>query len=324
MCAMYLLSFYAVATYHFWLFCFSCTICGLGIGLFSSSKSYMSALAPNEDIRFEVSNDMSVGMLGASLVSVAISGVIADTFGSQYIYLFVLIPAVMLLLFSIFFMPNKVKYCDASKHNKGLSGFRTSARFFFQPVMLSFGFLILIPAIIAGGYYSFLFPLYTDGAGLSKAMISNFVVIANFVTYLFNMQAKKWLGKSDYWKSTIGLCAGIGFVYSLFLINNTVGWAVLAIAILTILNKLIYVVNNVVWPRLCKPNTEFDKSTGNSIVLYTKAFANICRNAVLGALVGFGILNAFIIVGISMIACAVLLRMELQSIRHVRVMAHLT
>lgn len=298
--------FYSVQNNNFIAFCFATFVSSMLVGMLYSYRSFMAVISPNENIRYEINKSQSLASISAGVISVAVSGIISDTIGASFIYVGALIPVAMVLVFAILFVPKNTKYDFAHGKNKNSKiVIRDCLKLLRQPYFVAVMLLMITPVLISGGYKSFIFPLLTDGQGISKSAISNFVVIANFATYIFSKQSKKVVEKIDFWYVAVIFTIAIGMVYLSFTLNDTILWSVAAIAIFSTLINIASMSINMLWPRACKI-AKLPVSSGNSINIYYLNIILSLKSIILGWLITFGIEQCCIVLGVYIIVSVVI------------------
>lgn len=167
----------------------------------------------------------------ARIVAGILSGLLALA-GNQWIYFGASVLGAVVLGLSVAACPKNTVL--AKLNEKSLQAHVT--RFVFSPKMLCAAVFAALPVIIAGGYRSFIFPLFLEGAALSKTQIANLFVVGEAVVYF----AMNWLitvrDSHDRWKSTWLGMLGLGVTFGLLSLNQSPVWAVLAIVFINALS----------------------------------------------------------------------------------------
>ena len=108
--------------------------------------------------------------------------------------------------------------------------------YIFSPRMIGTALCAALPVILAGGYRSFIFPLFLEGANVSKVDIANFFVVGEAALYF----ATQWLiqvrNSSDSWKCIWLGMLGLAVTFALLSLNQSPVWAVLAIVFINVAN----------------------------------------------------------------------------------------
>lgn len=265
----------------------------------------MPVLAPNEKIRYELNNGSTKTWISSGIVSIGVSGAISEMFGSQSIYLLALIPVLFLFIMSVFLMPNGVKYRLENQAKKIPNMFKKSMKFFFQPAFLIYAIGLISVCVLCHGYRNFLFPLFTDESGISKSMISNIIVIANFIAFVFNSQLNNLVKRMDFWELGIFTSFFAGILYLSFTLNSEIAWACFVIILITMVIRIMSTVNGMMWPRLCK-KSKYPMSIANTIILCYTNIISAIQGFVFTSLLLLGMINTCICIGIFMIAVAII------------------
>ena len=93
----------------------------------------------------------------------------------------------------------------------------------------------ILPTVLAGGYKSFILPLFLSSAGVTKTDISCLSAMGNAILYLFSETLISRRDARGRWYTTcLGLlCLGVLFV--LFSYNQAPTWAVVSVVAITVL-----------------------------------------------------------------------------------------
>lgn len=121
--------------------------------------------------------------------------------------------------------------------------------YFFSIPMLAFIIFILAPMMIASGYRTFIFPLFTQAMNMPKMYITNFYVFARVIMIILSDPIVKATKKIDYWNLTIYCDIAIGLSFMTFGIKTTVVWAIIMLVINSILDKIALPTKAMLWPR---------------------------------------------------------------------------
>lgn len=117
--------------------------------------------------------------------------------------------------------PKKQKYYKPQEKNK-LSHVKKSFRFFLSPIFICYVLFLYITVNISGSYKGLLFPIFSSSAGFSKSMISNFIVITNFVAMFLSSTSKNITKNNNYFSLSIISVFMIGLTFLSFNINDSV------------------------------------------------------------------------------------------------------
>lgn len=172
----------------------------------------------------------------ASAVSAAVLGILAGGYISEYISysavfavkgaLCVVLAVIAVLMFS---------GCG------GMSGVREKRRtasawgFYLKPKALLLYLCCVMPLILLSGYQSYLFPIYSQSAGLSAAMLSNIYIMARAASLVSS--GSMTAANARYSPRQI-MCVSLllcSFCFVLFLLSPNIMWAVAVLFISSIL-----------------------------------------------------------------------------------------
>lgn len=281
--AMLIMTAFAVYSGNFVLYCMGVFLVNIAFGVLAGPSWVIPFMSRNEQERFEMNNTKGLADVSASVISVVLAGYAAELFGNFSIYLFALIPLAIVFICYMRSMPKKTIYGkkrDTVKNREKIK-FTKYLRFIFSPTVILLLLLIIFPAVYASGYKSLIFPLFSQKQGLSKPFISNLVVIANFAAFMLNGPVEKILKNNDYWKNTVIIAIFSGIVYMSFMLNSSVAWAVIVIALLAVTDKLIAPNFNMLWPRQAE-KIGVPPQRLYSMFIYTDNIASALRPAFIG------------------------------------------
>ena len=233
---------YALASSRIDLYILGRFILNMGYGLAWSELYGIPFRAPSGSMQlyYEVeeavkSSGLMAGVLGGLVVGL----------GNGAIYLTAGIFGVVLFCCSLCFMPSdrvrdfKEKrldkeeiegFVETKKEDRKLS----NAFLFSSPMLLSILFG-MVPVTIAGGYRSYVFPLFLSSANLSKSQIANLWVICDSLQNLIVNELRPFRETHNRWfMSWIGMVA-LGATFALFAQNQSIAWAILAAIVIGLL-----------------------------------------------------------------------------------------
>ena len=161
---------------------------------------------------------------------------------------------------------------------------------------------IVLPAALAAGYASFLFPLFSTESGLSSADVNNIVVLGQLVVYMSISSIEGMEARIGRWRSVMLAVMLAGVTLLLFAVNSTLVWSVAVVAIVAVLVKA-----SDGWKLLwfrCVAEADMPMGHALGAMFAIRSFALMVQPFVMGALIGVGYDVAIIVVGVICLACA--------------------
>lgn len=282
----YVLDFVAIIKTDFILYCVFIALGGVFCGILNSVQWYLPLLSPNDEIRFNINKTTVQASVASIIIAVAVSGIIADCFGSQWVYIFACLSLIGIIAMGISVFPKNQKYFKPQEKNK-LTHAKKSFKFFLSPIFICYVLFLYITVNISGSYKGLLFPIFSSSAGFSKSMISNFIVITNFVAMLMSSTSKNITKNNNYFSLSIISVFMVGLTFLSFNINDSVIWSVAVIAVIAIFSKIASLNNAMIWPILCR-DKNFPEQTCNKFLKYANDIIFTLKNLILSSLLVFG------------------------------------
>ncbi|MBP3885244.1 MAG: MFS transporter [Olsenella sp.] len=220
----------------FWLYCAAKLFLAVPFGLLRALGYSLPRYASTDEVRQLAAVDFKRQDTSAPALGTILGGYAAQTLGNAWVYAVVALVAVPLLLLALSYIPKGTAPLEAkvraSDEGRGLL-----VRFLRTPSTVALAFLVLFPMVLAAGYTSFVFPLFSADLGLAKADINNIYVLGQLVVYvcigsICNVEAR--YGKRRMAGAAVAL---LGVVFLLFSLNATIVWAVVVIVIVAVLCK---------------------------------------------------------------------------------------
>lgn len=167
---------------------------------------------------------------GAAVVAGVVGGALAYL-GSQWVYLAGALAGIAVIPLLLIALPkDKV----ISKHSDR-ANLHNAFEFLRSPIMLASLAFGILPVVLAGGYKSYILPLFLDSVGVTKTDISCLFAVGNAILYAFSDSLISFRDARGRWVMTwVGLiCLGVLFV--LFSYNQAPVWAMVSVVLITML-----------------------------------------------------------------------------------------
>lgn len=170
---------------------------GIAYGIIYVSNHTLPMCVDDENIRFDAVRSISLTDVSAPILSVMVSGYIANIFGDFSIYIVGAGCCVVILILSILFMPDNLHFKNTNSSKKKKLNSKVLFKFFCDPAIIMCA-VVCIVSLCAGAYKSYLFPLFTNGLNISNVDISNYFVIASALVFIFSPSLDKITNKFDH------------------------------------------------------------------------------------------------------------------------------
>ena len=189
--------------------------------------------------------------------------------------------------------------------NEAQSMVKSTNKFLVSPQMILTTLFGLIPIAIAGGYKSYVLPLFLNASSYTNRQVSNFSVICNLAFYLASKYLRSFRLNADGWLSTWVSLAGIAVLFGMFARNQSTTWAILAAILISILcwfaNKC----------RSCarefaRVEYGLDYDQAYESVALVESIAKDIRPVAMGAFLSLGTTNGCLALAALMIVCSIL------------------
>lgn len=264
--------------------------------------------APSDDLRRECNVGVKSAELSAYAVITILAGYAVNRFGNYAVYLIALIPALIsLAIVCLHKIEDRRTAGTVGAEGKG--GIKERLRFLLAPRIVLFFFCALIVSELLRGYKSYVFPLFADQGGISKASISNIQVFSKamlfFLLPLLNRFQKKLGDRNIIILSNLVL----GAVFLMFLFNQSVIWAAVTLIFTYIASKGISLGWLSVWQKYALDNN-VDIRTAQSSTSNLQQAVNMCSTPVLSWLLGFGQIASCTILGVYLCVTSVALKLS--------------
>lgn len=293
-------TFFAVASGIFWAYCAAKLLMAVPFGMLYALGYSLPRIAVDDGIRGQAAGGVKRTDTSAAALGTVLGGYAAQTFGNVWVYALVAVACLPVILMALNLLPRGMQPLEKLAQPDSKEG-RISS-FVKTPIALGLALFIVLPATLAAGYSSFLFPLFSSNLGLTKAQINNVAVLGQLVVFVLINSIDYMEARYGKWKVTTIAIALLGLVFLLFAVNTTLVWSIAVIALVGVLGK-----SSDGWKAMwlkSAGDTGVSAGRGTSSMLVTRSFALIVQPFIMGALLGLTDAVAVIVIGLICAACA--------------------
>ena len=304
-CVLLLCALGTIATVwlgSFVLYCVAKLALSIPLGLLYTLGYSLPRFAESDATRTSAAGGVRRTDTSAAALGTVLGGYAAQTLGNAWVYVLVAIACLPLIIMTLKLLPKGMGPLEKPKARG--EEVRAVLRCMGNRRMLILAFLVVLPATIASGYASFLFPLFSIDLGLEKADVNNIFVLGQLVVYLCISSIERVDARMGKWRITFVSIALIGVVFLLFSLNTTLLWSVAVVAIVGVLCK-----SSDGWKGLwMQVAGEEDMPAGvaTGAMFAARSAALIVRPSLFGALLGATDSIAVIVIGALCMLCAAL------------------
>ena len=290
----------AVYSGVFWLYCAAKFAMAVPFGMLYVMGYSLQRLAVDDETRALAAGGVKRTDTSAAALGTVLGGYVAQTLGNVWVYALVAVACLPVILMALNLLPKGVdpleKLAQPDSRRGRVFDFMKKRR------TLALAFFVVLPATVAAGYASFLFPLFSSDLGLSKSDVNNIVVLGQLVVYLLIGSIERLETRRGRWQVSACAVGLLGVVFLLFAINTTLAWSVAVIAIVAVLCKA-----TDGWKAMwLKTAGEEGAPAGGatSAMFATRSLALIAQPFILSALLGATDSVAVIVIGVICAVCA--------------------
>lgn len=287
---------------NFWLYCLAKLLMAIPFGLLYTLTYSLPRRADTDEVRELAAGGIKRTDTSAAALGTVLGGYAAQALGNAWVYVLVAVVGVIVVVLATRVLPRtehplEHKARSVKSHREALIKLLTSKTTI--PIIL----FIMLPAILASGYNSFIFPLFSANLGLKTSAINNLFVLGQLVVFVCIPVIERAEGRYDKWRVSGTAIALMAVVFLLFSFNTTLAWAVVTIALVGVLCKSSDGWK-ALWPRSAKAN---GLTTGYAmgIMFAVRSVLLIVQPLILGALLMAGDKVPPIALGIVCAVCAV-------------------
>ena len=295
----------AVGFGSFWLYCAAKLAMAVPFGLLYTLEYSLPRQAESPDIRALAAGGIKRTDTSAAAFGTVLGAWAARFLGNAWVYVVMALVSLAVMLMALRLFPANGRPLERS-HVRD-EGMRTVLRhFLLSRETLADALLVMFPAIIAAGYSSFLFPLYSSEMGLSTSTINNVCVLGQLVVFVTIGMLENVEARRGRWQVSSWAVALLGLTFLAFFLNATVIWAVAAIALVGVFKKA-----SDGWKPMWIASAHAHRlpsGPATGAMFAVSSIEQAVRPVLLGALVTAGTGVASLVLGCGCIACALAFR----------------
>lgn len=219
---------FSVRQNSIWLLSLGKLFTGIFLGGFAFNIADQLPLSTkDEQARREAFNSSTQSFLSASIISILLGGYLSTLLSYQAIYLMGAFAALLLFFLSMMIFQKNGKLTSGTPAEDGDSiDLRAAWSVFTRKPMILYVLLYTVPTMLINSYCTYLYPLYTAGAGISAMLLSKIAVFSKTLTFLLNEPvravSKRLNEKVMLIVPKLILCAG----FICFFLSPNVYWAI--------------------------------------------------------------------------------------------------
>ncbi len=286
---------------NFWLYCFAKLCMSVPFGLLYTLSYSLPRRARSDKVRVLAAGGIKRTDTSAAALGTVLGGYVAQHLGNAWVYVLVAGVGLVVCAMAARLLPNSKHPLE--QESEAASRRQAMWRLLTSRTTLPIIFFLMLPAILSGGYNSFIFPLYSSNLGLETASINNLFVLGQLVVYVYISALERLEDRFDKWRVAMAAIALLGVVFLLFSTNTTLAWAVVTIALVGMLCK-----SSDGWKALWPRSAEsMGLTTGlaTGAMFAVRSVLLIVQPLLLGALLAWGNRTAVIVLGVICSVCAV-------------------
>ncbi len=230
-----IVAFVVVLQQNYWLYCAAKLLMAIPFGLLYTLSYSLPRRADTDEVRALAASDIKRTDTSAAALGTVLGGYAAQALGNAWVYVIVALAGMIVLVLARSVLPQTNHPLEHEAN--ATSRHEAVIRLLANKSTLSIVLFLMLPAILATGYNSFLFPLFSAHLGVSTSFINNLFVCGQLVVFVSISVIEYLEGRYDKWRVTIAAIALLGVVFLLFSFNTTLVWAVVTIALVGVLCK---------------------------------------------------------------------------------------
>lgn len=238
-----LICFGIVEAKYFWLFVGLKFIISLFIGLLENVSRTIPILRNSE---FE-KGGFGSSAVAANIIGIIFGATIAEQFGNSYVYLFMLIPATILLVLGYLSMSPNNYYGDESENCLNMNSIKETFTTSHTAMM---AFFALTPIVLAMCYGPVIFPVLAGEWEYDRVDVNCAIIIIGFLVIFFKPYIFSLREYADFRTLLIMCLLAMGMAYGCFLAEPHFVGLVGILLLIEILKLLAIPTTRVVWHRM--------------------------------------------------------------------------
>ena len=301
-----------VAIGSFWLYCVAKLAMAIPFGMLYALGYSMPRLAGvDEELRSEAAGGVKRTDTSAAVLGTVLGGYAAQVLGSAWVYALVAMACIPVMLMAYNLLPRDMAPLEVLAQPERKDG--RILDFVRTPAALGIALLIMLPATLASGYTSFLFPLFSIALGLSKSDVNNVYALGQLVVYICIDSIDRV--EALYGKRTVApaAIALLGVVFLLFSVNTTLVWSIAVVAVVGVLCK-----SSDGWKAMwlaAAGEAGVSNGRATAAMFAARSLTLIAQPFIMGALLGATDSVAVIVIGAVCVLCDALFALQSRSRR---------
>lgn len=290
----------AVASGSFWGYAATKLLLSIPFGLLYTAAYSLNRHAKTAEQSELADAGVRRSDTSSAALGTALGGYAAQILGNAWVYVAIAAMSVALCWLAAWLIPADARPPEGVR-NLGPEEHRRMRAFLRSRGALAIALCIILPSVIASGYASFLFPLFSSEMGFGNADITNMYLIAQLIVYVSITGIELITRRIGNWAAGLASIAGLGVVFCAFSLNVTVVWGVVAIALVSLLVKLSNAWKGLWLAEARKAEIHLGWATGTMFIV--RSMSSMATPFILGSLLVLD-QGAVIVGGIVCLACA--------------------
>lgn len=284
------------------LYCLTKLLMAIPFGLLYTLSYSLPRRAKTEEVRELAAGGIKRTDTSAAALGTVLGGYAAQMLGNAWVYIIVAVASIPAFLMAANIFPRGEKPLESKDKDEAAVPYgAVILRLFKSKTTICIVLFAMLPAILAAGYKSFLFPLFSADAGLSTSSINNMFVLGQLVVFVLITPLETIEARYDKWRVTVVAVVLLGCVFLLFSFNATLVWAVVSIVLVGILGKA-----SDGWKTLWMRSADacgVSAGVTAGAMFATRSVILVVQPLLLGLLLGVGNQAETVILGLLCVAC---------------------
>ena len=286
---------------NFWWYCVAKLLMAVPFGLLYTLSYSLPRSAQSDDVRAEAAAGVKRTDTSAAALGTVLGGFIASSLGNAWVYVLVALAVLPVLIMAANLLPKNAEPLEKRSDSDSRGGLGVR-QLLTNRTTLAVALFVLLPATIASGYNSFIFPLFSSQAGLPAYATNNLFVLGQLVVYVAIDSIDATEARYGKWRVASVAVALLGVLFLLFSLNTTMVWAVVVIALVGVFCK-----SSDGWKAMWLRSAQFcgvpaGQATG--LMFAARSVALIIQPMLLGLLLSMRDSVVVIIIGAICVLCA--------------------
>lgn len=292
----------AVGVKGYALYCVTKLLMGIPFGLLYTLGYSLPRQAKSDRVRALGSGGVRRTDTSAAAMGTILGGFVAQTLGNEWVYVLVAVGGFVVIAMAVWLFVRGDRHLEHEHPHQSRILIMRSFLAKRSTLFLVLG--IMLPAILASGYNSFLFPLYSADLGVDSSTISRMFVLGQLVVYVCIDALDTLDVHYGKWWVAVGSVALLGVVFLLFSLNTSLTWAVVVIALVGVFCKAADAWK-ALWTRGAQASG-IPVGTSTGAMFAMRSVLQIVQPLLLGALLSMSRSVAAIVLGGLCLLCAAL------------------